>query len=73
MGVAFSLAALLRVTLDMVAGPVRWLAPFSAHEPTLVTIPATHSSWIVSFVMHSFGVELAITALGLAVWAGRRR
>lgn len=72
-GAALSLAALLHVALDTIAGSIRWLAPFASHETTLVTIPPTHSSWIVSFATHwTFGVELAITALALAVWAARR-
>lgn len=72
-GVALSLAALLHIALDTVAGSVRWLAPFSDHATTLVTVPPTHSSWIVSFVTHwTFGVELAIAVLGLVVWLRRR-
>ena len=73
-GLAVSAAALLHCGLDSIAGSVRWLAPFSDHETTLVTIPATHDSWIVSFITHwTFGVELALVALAAVVWRIRRR
>ena len=73
-GLAVSTAALLHCVLDSIAGSVRWLAPFSDHETTLVTVPATHDSWILSFVTHwTFGVELALVAAALLVWTIRRR
>jgi len=73
-GLAVSCAALLHCVLDSIAGSVRWLAPFSNHETTLVTVPATHDSWILSFVSHwTFGVELALVGLAAVVWGIRRR
>ncbi|GAB5534399.1 MAG: metal-dependent hydrolase [Rubricoccaceae bacterium] len=73
-GLAVSAAALLHCVLDSIAGSVPWLAPFSDHETTLVTVPATHDSWIVSFITHwTFGVELALGAVALVVWSIRRR
>ena len=67
-------AALLHLALDSVAGSVRWLAPFSDHETTLVTIPPGPHGWIWSFVTHwTFGVELAICLAAGWVWSTARR
>ena len=66
-------AALLHLSLDSIAGAVRWAAPFSAQETTLVDVPARHSHWIRSMVLHwTFAVELALTAVAGAVWWRRR-
>ena len=52
---------------------MRWGAPFSDHETTLVEVPARYAHWIVSMVLHwTFGVELLIAAVAGAV-AWRRR
>ena len=60
--------------LDSVAGSVRWLAPFSDRETTLVEVPATHALWIVSFVTHwTFAVEIGLVVAAVVVWALRRR
>ena len=73
-GLVVSAAALLHCLLDSIAGSIRWLAPFSDRETTLVTVPATHDSWIVSFVTHwTFGVELALMAAAFLVWGLPRR
>ncbi len=65
-------AAVLHLGLDSIAGAVRWLAPFSERSVTLVTVPETHASWIVSFVTHwTFGVEVALLAAAVAVWGWR--
>ena len=62
-------AAFLHLSLDSIAGAVRWGAPFSSHETTLVEVPARYAHWIVSMVLHwTFGVELLIAAV-----AWRRR
>lgn len=63
-------AALLHVVLDSIAGSVRWGAPFSDHETTLVEIPAGPNGWIWSFMTHwTFGVELTVCLVaGLVAW-----
>ena len=67
-------AALLHLALDPVAGSVRWLAPFSDHETTLVTIAPGPHGWIWSFVTHwTFGIELAICLAAGWVWFTARR
>lgn len=63
----------LHLALDTIAGEVRWLAPVSDASVTLVTVPARFDSWILSFVTYwTFGAEIAVTALAVAVWARRR-
>ena len=67
-------AALLHLSLDSIAGAVRWAAPFSTHETTWVDVPAARSHWIWSMVLHwTFAVELTVTAVAGAVWRRRRR
>lgn len=67
-------AALLHLSLDSIAGAVRWGAPFSDHETTLVDVPASRSHWIWSMVLHwTFAVELTLAAVAGAVWWLRRR
>ena len=67
-------AALLHLGLDSVAGAVRWGAPFSARETTLVDVPATHGHWLWSMTLHwTFAVELALAAVAGAVWWRRSR
>ncbi|MEO0558073.1 MAG: metal-dependent hydrolase [Bacteroidota bacterium] len=74
LGLALGAAALLHCSLDSIAGSVRWLAPFSDHETTLVAVPPTHDSWILSFVTHwTFGLELAVVVAAAAVWWTQRR
>ena len=59
--------AIVHIALDTIAGHVLWLAPFSYEGFHLVDVPATHSNWVVSFLLHwTFGVELAVTAI--AAW-----
>lgn len=66
-------AALLHLSLDSIAGAVRWAAPVSMHETTLVDVPATRSHWLWSMVLHwTFGIELTLTAVAAAVWRRRR-
>ena len=66
-------AALLHLVLDSVAGAVRWGAPFSAHETTLVEVPARHAHWIASMASHwTFAVELGLVVVALVVWSRRR-
>ena len=67
-------AALLHLVLDSIAGSVRWLAPFSDLETTLVVIPPGPQGWIWSFVTHwTFGVEIAICVAAGIVWLRARR
>lgn len=67
-------AALLHLSLDSIAGAVRWGAPFSTHETTLIDVPASRSHWIWSMLLHwTFAVELSLWAVAAWVWRRRRR
>lgn len=64
---AFFAGALLHMVLDTMASPISWLMPFDRQAFELVTVPARHKNWIVSFVLHwTFAVELLIC--GWALW-----
>ena len=66
-------AALLHIALDSIAGEVRWGAPSSGAETTLVEVPARYGWWVWNVVGHwTFAVEAAVTLAALAVWWRRR-
>ncbi len=55
----------LHLVLDTFVGGISWVYPWSTYSFSLVTVPATHAFWVLSFIAHwSFLVELAII-----VWA----
>jgi inner membrane protein len=63
----------LHLLLDTPFGGVAWLYPFSSHLYHWVTIPATRSWWVWSFVLHwTFLFEIGI-CLWAAVLFFRRR
>ena len=67
-------AALSHLVLDSIAGAVRWGAPFSTYETTLVEVPATHGWWVWSMATHwTFAVEVALALAAFAVWRLRQR
>ncbi len=73
-GFVFFAAAMLHMVMDTIAAPLLWLAPFSFHEFELVRVPATHASWIVSFLLHwTFLLEISICLSALALFLMRRR
>ena len=64
---------LLHLVLDSIAGRVRWGAPFSARETTLVVVPDSSAHWMVDMATHwTFGAEVALVALAAVVWWRRR-
>jgi inner membrane protein len=67
----FFLAAIfVHLILDTLAGGIMWLWPLSDHLYALVTVPASHGHWVLSFMAHwTFWLELAVIALagGLAL------
>ncbi|RWB51145.1 metal-dependent hydrolase [Mesorhizobium sp.] len=66
---AFFAGAMLHMALETVASPIMWLAPFNHHPFELVTVPARHGNWVLSFVLHwTFGLELVICTW--ALWLG---
>lgn len=79
---AFLGAVMLHLVLDTLNGGILWLWPFSDRLITLVTVPATHSHWVLSFLTHwsvlaEIAIILAAAALllrdRLAARASRRR
>lgn len=64
----FGAGGLVHLMLDSITGAVAWLWPFSDATYPLVTLQATHSHWILSFLNHwTFKVEILITMVALIV------
>ncbi len=64
----FFATVLSHLVLDSMAGAIEWLWPFSNQGFSLVTVPATHSKWYLSFLTHwTFAVEIIISLLSLYV------
>jgi inner membrane protein len=64
---AFLAAIAVHLVLDSVGGGILWLWPFSDQLYSLITVPATQSHWVLSFIFHwSFLAEIVI--IGSAVW-----
>ncbi len=67
---ALGLGGLVHMLLDSIVGAIAWGWPFTDAANPLVTVPATHKNWIMSFLTHwTFLVEIGLTlvAIGLAV------
>jgi len=70
----------LHLSLDLIAGPVFYAAPFSYERIQLIRVPALYSWWVMNYVRHwIFQVELmiwgtAVLAFGLSQqdsnWSG---
>ena len=64
----FFVAVLSHLILDTMAGAIEWLWPFSDKGFHLVTVPATHVKWYLSFLTHwTFALEVFISILALCV------
>lgn len=62
-------AILLHLLLDTLVGGIMWGWPFDMDLLRLTTVPATHTHWILSFMLHwSFGIELLICAVAIVVY-----
>lgn len=60
---------LLHLVLDTFVGGIAWLYPWNTQSIFLVTVPATHTFWVLSFLTHwSFLVELVIIVWAAAVF-----
>jgi inner membrane protein len=70
----FFIGTMMHMIMDSVAAPIHWLAPFSNMTVELVTVPATSSNWIISFVYHwTFLIEIAIWVLALTVFLSGKK
>ena len=70
---AFLAGIALHLVLDTCAGGIAWAWPVSTHLVTLITVAATQSHWLLSFILHwSFLPELAIWAGALVLYFKRK-
>ncbi len=66
---AFCIGTILHMVMDSVAAPIHWLAPFSPETFELVHVPATSTSWVISFMTHwTFLIEIGICLLAALVY-----
>jgi inner membrane protein len=64
----------LHMVLDTIASPVNWLMPLGHLPIELVVVPAIHSHWIISFILHwTFLLEVTICLAALWLWWRRDR
>ncbi len=71
---AFLAGGGLHLMLDTFVGDVMWAWPLSDRFVHVVTVPATHRLWLLSFALHwTFLVEIGICLTAAAVWRARRR
>lgn len=71
---SFVAGVFLHLILDTPFGGILWLAPFSDQMFHFVTVPASRSWWVWSFVFHwSFAIELAICVAAALLYLSRRR
>jgi hypothetical protein len=69
-GLVFFAAITLHLILDTIGGGIAWRAPFDMALVEWVTVPATQSHWVWSFVLHwTFLIELIIWIIaGALLW-----
>ncbi len=64
----FFAAVLMHLILDTPTGGIMWLWPFSDHLFTLMTVPATRTHWVLSFMLHwTFLAEIILCAAALSL------
>jgi hypothetical protein len=64
----FIAAVFSHLVLDTMAGEIEWAWPFFSHGFTLVTVPATHVKWYLSFLTHwTFALEIFVSITALCV------
>jgi hypothetical protein len=69
----FLAAITLHLILDTIVGGILWGAPVSDHLFALVEVPATHSHWVWSFVLHwTFLLEVAVWIAATVLFARGR-
>jgi len=68
LALVFFTAILSHLLLDTMAGAIEWLWPFSDRGFHIVTVPATHAKWYLSFLTHwTFALEILISLSALCV------
>lgn len=67
-------AIILHLLLDTLVGGIMWFWPISPDLFRLAIVPANHTHWILSFMLHwSFWIELLICALAAFVYRRKSR
>jgi len=70
---AFFAAIFMHLTLDSLSGGIMWLAPMNDELFSLVTVSATQSHWILSYIFHwTFAFEIAIWGLAAYLYVKDR-
>ncbi|MCV2881830.1 metal-dependent hydrolase [Actibacterium sp. XHP0104] len=73
-GLVFFAAIGLHMVLDSIGGGIMWGAPFDTRLHALVTVPASQSHWVLSFILHwTFLAELMIWGAALTLFLRRSR
>lgn len=73
LAIVFFTSVLIHLILDTVGGGIMWVWPFSQQLYSLITVPAAHSHWVISFLLHwSFLAELSIVATALWFFFSRK-
>lgn len=71
---AFFAGILLHLLLDSIGGGIMWLAPFDTRLVELVTVSASQSHWVWSFVLHwTFALEVMIWVVAVLIYIKGRR
>jgi inner membrane protein len=62
-------SVMIHLVLDTLGGGIMWAWPLSDHLYAAVTVPATQSHWILSFMLHwTFLAEIAICLVALVLF-----
>ena len=66
---ALSAGALLHLLLDSIVAQISWLWPLSDWSAPVVSVPATHEFWVLSFLTHwTFKIEIVICLIAAATY-----
>lgn len=64
----FLITVFSHLIFDTMAGAIEWLWPLSDRGFSIVTVPASHAKWYLSFLTHwTFAVEIIISILSLCM------
>lgn len=73
-GLVFFTAIFMHLVLDSISGGIMWAAPLDNTLYSLVSVPATQSHWILSFLLHwTFVVEVLIWTIACVLWGKARK
>ena len=71
-GMWFFAAWFMHLCLDTIVGSIMWLWPFSSEFYQFATVPATHSHFVLSFMLHwSFALEIIVWLTAIWLWTRR--